>query len=73
MRAFYWMCAVDLRKNGPPIIESAPGARFDHGLLEEVMKTAMQDWEQQWSAPLTGLDQLAPLLALALAAIIALL
>ena len=37
------------------------------------MKMALQDWEKQWTAPSTGLEQLAPLLALGLAALIALL
>ncbi|MDB4975403.1 MAG: hypothetical protein JWN48_3744 [Myxococcaceae bacterium] len=36
------------------------------------MNTALQDWDKQWSAPSTRLEQLAPVLALALAALIAL-
>jgi hypothetical protein len=37
------------------------------------MKSAMQDWDAQWSAPSTGLELLAPLLAIGLAALVALL
>lgn len=35
------------------------------------MKTSMQDWDKQWSAPSTKLGQLAPALALGLAALVA--
>jgi len=37
------------------------------------MKSVLQDWDAQWSAPSSGLEQLAPLLAIGLAALIALL
>jgi hypothetical protein len=36
-------------------------------------RASTQDWDAQWSSPSTSLDQLAPLLAIVLAALIALL
>jgi len=35
------------------------------------MNTAKNEWEQQWRAPWTGFEPLAPLLALGLAVVIA--
>jgi hypothetical protein len=40
---------------------------------EVVMKMALHDWDKQWTAPSTGLELLAPLVALGLAALLALL
>jgi hypothetical protein len=36
------------------------------------MKPVLQDWDKQWTAPSSGLEQLAPLVALALAALVSL-
>jgi hypothetical protein len=36
-------------------------------------RTSTQDWDALWSAPSTGLEQLAPLLAIGFAALVSLL
>lgn len=37
------------------------------------MKTTLREWEDQWSGPASPLEQVAPIVALALAVLVALL